>query len=70
MDTYKVSDQGYDSYKVGQLRKMIAHETNPKEEHYGAHLTHWYRDSKPLTIDAGGLQDLLTYYSCHRTNLD
>lgn len=52
-----------DSYKVKQLTQMLAHETDPNEEHYGANLTHWYGDSKPLTIDAGGLEALIAYYS-------
>ena len=51
-----------DSYKIEQIKKMLAHETGKGEEHYGAHLTHWYGDTKPLTIDAGGLKALLRYY--------
>ena len=39
-----------DSYKVQQLEKMLAHETSKTEEHYGARLTHWYGDTKALTI--------------------
>lgn len=59
----------YDPYKVGELKKMLAHEENPTEVHYGAHLSHWFGDSKPLTIDAGGLRALIAYYETHRTNL-
>ena len=59
-----------DSYKVQQLEKMLAHETSKTEEHYGARLTHWYGDTKALTIDAGGLRALIRYYSKHDTNLD
>lgn len=60
--------QGSDPYKVSMLNKMLQHETG-REEHYGAHLTHWYGDTKPLTIDAGGLKALAEYYSCHATDL-
>lgn len=59
-----------DSYKVNELQKMLAHETSNSEEHYGAHLTHWYGDSKPLTIDAGGIRALIRYYSEHDTDMD
>jgi len=59
-----------DSYKVKQLEKMLAHETSKTEEHYGAHLSHWYGDSKELIIDAGGLKALIRHYSKHDTNLD
>lgn len=51
------------SYKVTQLRKMLEHETNEHEEHYGAHITHWAGDSKPINIDAGAIQVLIDYYS-------
>lgn len=59
-----------DHYKVKQLKKMLVHETSKDEEHYGAHLTHWYGDAKPLTIDAGGIEALIQYYSDHDTNLN
>lgn len=59
-----------DSYKVEQLKKMLEHETSKKEEHYGAHLKHWYGDTNTLTIDAGGLRALIRHYSKHDTNLD
>ena len=52
-----------------QLEKMLAHETSKTEEHYGARLTHWYGDTKALTIDAGGLRALIRYYSKHETEL-
>ena len=58
-----------DSYKVEQLKKMLVHETSKTETHYGAHLSHWYGDSKELTIDAGGLKALIRYYSRHDTDL-
>lgn len=50
------------AYKVMQLELMLAHEVSPKEEHYGAHLQHWYGDSKPIQIDAGGLRALIDHY--------
>lgn len=59
-----------DPYKVEWLKKMLEHETSKTEEHYGARLTHWYGDSKVLTIDAGGLRALIRHYSKHDTNLD
>lgn len=58
-----------DAYKVEQLTKMLSHETSETEEHYGAHLSHWHGDAKPLTIDAGGLRALIDYYSKHDTVL-
>lgn len=58
-----------DSYKVEQLKKMLAHETSPNDTHYGAHLSHWWGDAKDLTIDAGGLRALIDYYSTHITDL-
>ena len=59
-----------DTYKVEQLEKMLKHETSKEEEHYGAHLKHWYGDTNTLTIDAGGLRALIRHYSKHDTNLD
>lgn len=58
-----------DSYKVGQLKKMLEHETSGKDVHYGARLDHWYGDTKSLTIDAGGLRALIRHYSKHDTDL-
>lgn len=58
-----------DDYKVKQLRKMLAHETDDGE-HYGARLSHWYGDTNTLTIDAGGLEALIRYYEEHDTNLE
>lgn len=58
-----------DEYKVKQLRQMLAHETSENEEHYGARLSHWYGDTRVLTIDAGGLKALIEYYSGHNTDL-
>lgn len=58
-----------DAYKVKQLEKMLAHETSATEEHYGAHLKHWYGDTKSLTIDAGGIKTLIEYYKTHDTEL-
>lgn len=59
-----------DSYKVKQLRRMLAHETSRSEEHYGARLSHWCGDTMTLTIDAGGLKALIRYYETHDTDLE
>lgn len=59
----------HDSYKIDQLLSMLAHETNSTEEHYGAKLHHGSEDTKVLTIDAGGLRALITYYATHKTDL-
>lgn len=58
-----------DSYKVDMLKKMLEHEESETEVHYGAHLQHWYGDTKSLTIDAGGIQCLIDYYTLHDTAL-
>lgn len=59
-----------DAYKVAQLKKMLDHETNKQEVHYGARLNHWCGDTNSLTIDAGGLQALIRYYENHDTDLE
>lgn len=59
-----------DSYKVKELTKMLAHEESGTEEHYGANLSHWAGDAKPLTIDAGGIRALIRHYSTHDTDLE
>lgn len=59
-----------DDYKVKELKKMLEHETSSSEDHYGAHLSHWFGDTKTLTIDAGGIAALIEYYSTHVTDLD
>lgn len=60
---------GSDPYKVEQLGKMLEHETASGDEHYGSKLSHWYGNTKTLTIDAGGLRALKEYYENHRTEL-
>lgn len=57
-----------DAYKVEQLRKMLVHETAENEEHYGAHITHWQGDAKPINIDAGAIKVLIDYYSANSNN--
>ena len=52
-----------DKYKVEQLKTMLAHEAHAEHGGYGARLTHWWGDTKTLTIDAGGLRALIDYYS-------
>jgi len=59
-----------DAYKVEMLRRMLTHETDAKEVHYGAKLSHSGRGIKPLTIDAGGIAALIRYYENHDTDLD
>ena len=54
-----------DAYKAGMLRRMLAHETNACEEHYGAWLSHHDASIKHLTIDAGGIAALIRYYENH-----
>lgn len=54
-----------DSYTVKQLQKMLLHEEDLREKHYGANLTHWHGDTMPINIDAGGLRALINYYSTH-----
>lgn len=59
-----------DDYTVKQLQTMLEHETSDKEIHYGANLSHWAGDSKPIQIDAGGINTLIGYYSTHSKDLD
>lgn len=50
-------------YKVQNLLLMIeAEENQPDGQKYGAHLTHWAGTSKPINIDAGGIECLIAYY--------
>lgn len=58
-----------DAYKVEILIKMLNHGISETEEHYSTNLQHWHGDTKPLTIDAGGLRCLIRYYSQHNTVL-
>lgn len=59
----------HDPYKTDQLMKMLAHETEEGQEHYGARLHHEASGANVLTIDAGGLRALISYYATHRTDL-
>lgn len=58
-----------DEYKVKQLQKMLKHESDERNPHYGARLIYWRRDAKPINIDAGGLKALIDYYSNQPTDL-
>lgn len=49
-------------YRLSQLRTMLKHETAEGETHYDAKLSHWANDSKPINIDAGALQAIISYY--------
>ncbi len=60
----------YDPYKAGELAKMLKHETRKGEVHYGARLHHEASGAKVLTIDAGGIRALMSYYATHRTDLE
>ena len=57
-----------DPYKVGELKKMLLHETSKTEVHYGANLSHWAGDSNPIQIDAGGIRALIRHYTRHATD--
>ena len=48
---------------------MLAHETD-SGEHFGAWLSHWYGDTRTLTIDVGGLKALIAYSETHNTDLE
>lgn len=63
------ASHGHDPYKVDQLTKMLRYETREGEAHYGARLSHQESGAKMLTIDAGGLQALITHYATHKTDL-
>ncbi len=52
-----------DAYMIKTLEKMLSHEEVPHKMHYGAQLSHWYGDTQPITIDAGGLRALIAHYS-------
>jgi hypothetical protein len=52
-----------DEYKVKQLTAMLSHEEGVGDDiGYGAHLSHWYGDSKPIQLDAGAIKVLISYY--------
>lgn len=54
------------TYKLEQLRKMLAVELGEKGENhagYGATLSHWYRGlTKPVQLDAEALKALIQHY--------
>lgn len=58
-----------DTYKVEQLKRMLEHELSDAGG-YGARLRHYGKDTKVLTIDAGGLKVLIKHYEEHDTNLE
>lgn len=62
-----------DSYKVEQLKKMLNREFESVKEGgpYGASLYHATAEgTNHLTIDAGGLNSLIQYYSVFDTDLE
>lgn len=51
------------NYKIQQLEKMLEYEqSQPKKNKFGAHLTHWSGNAKPINIDEGALIALIKYY--------
>ena len=53
-----------EDYKVSQLQKMLEAElSQPEDKKYGAHLQHWDKSVKPITIDEGAIKLLIEYYS-------
>lgn len=50
-----------DTYKIEQLKKMLADELG-ENAGYGAHLSHWAGNAKPINIDAGAIQAIIDYY--------
>lgn len=60
----------HDLYKVGELMKMLKHETREGKTHYGARLHHEDSGANILTIDAGGLRALISHYATHGTDLE
>ena len=59
----------HDPYKTDQLMKMLKHETRDDQIHYGARLHHENSGANVLTIDAGGIRALISYYATHGTDL-
>ena len=55
------------NYKIAQLEEMLRQELDPKTSGYGAHLTHWSGNAKPINIDAKAIQALIDHYN---TRLD
>ena len=52
-----------DHYKIEQLTRMLEFEKKQAEnEKFGAHLTHWSGNAKPINIDEEALQALINYY--------
>lgn len=50
------------TYKIEQLNKMLEAEQHETEGGYGAHLQHWYGNSKGIQLDAEALQALVEHY--------
>lgn len=51
------------NYKIKQLETMLSHEIgNGPNDGYGARLSHWFGDSKEITLDAGAIRALIEYY--------
>lgn len=52
-----------DTYKVEQLKEMLAYEKDLVNGGYGAHLTYLGDVAAPIQLDAGALELLIVYYS-------
>ena len=50
------------SYKVEQLRLMYKAEADPDKGGFGAHLTHWSGNAKPVNLDAKAIAALIKHY--------
>jgi hypothetical protein len=42
---------------------LEAEKSQPDNEKYGAHITHWSGKASPINIDAGAIQALIDYYT-------
>lgn len=50
-------------YKIDQLKKMLAADRRqPENEKYGATLTHWSKEAKPINIDEEAIECLIKHY--------
>ena len=63
-EDHMMKDHPY-QYKIDQLQAMLTIELdpNPNVGGYGAHLQHWYGNSKGIQLDAGALKALIDYYT-------
>ena len=63
IEQIKATKSSYE-YKLKQLKEMLAwEERQPKDQRYGAHLTHWSGHGEPINLDADALQLLIRHYT-------